>query len=279
MKDPVPAASASLGVRVLTSLVLGAVLLAVLFFAGTVGLAVLFSLIAAVAVSEFYALQRQEHRKPNEVFGVIAVIVLPLAAAFFPERGLVAGVTGFVAAALVWHLVFGQITTADTATTVFGALYVGLTLSHLVLMRELPHGMVLVFVTFVSVWANDVFAYVIGVGVGRHKMAPVISPHKSWEGFFGGAVCALLVWLAAGSLSQTPLGGTGLPLVWHVVIGVAVPLAALVGDLVESRFKREASIKDSGGLLPGHGGFLDRFDSMIAVSITVFYLVQIARAL
>ncbi len=266
-----------LTVRILTALALGAVMLLVLFFAGPLGLSVLVALVAGFAVAEFYRLERQEHRKPNEVFGVAAAACMPVAAALFPAQGLVAVVTALVVASLLWHLAFLQVTTADTATTVFGALYVGFTLSHLVLLRALPDGVVLVLVTFVSVWANDVFAYFIGVGVGRHKMAPHVSPHKSWEGFLGGAVCALLVWLAAYSLSQTPLGGTGLSLAWHAVIGLAVPLAALVGDLVESRFKREASAKDSGALLPGHGGFLDRFDSMIVVSVTVYYLVVLAR--
>lgn len=269
----------SLGLRVLTAVALGAVVLAVVLFGQVIGLAVLIAVVSALAVSEFYALERHEHRKPNEVFGVLAVLVMPLAAALVPAGGLVAAVTAFIAASLVWHLFFRQITTADTATTVFGAMYVGFTLSHLVLLRGLPEGMVLVLVTIVSVWVNDVFAYFVGVAAGRHKLAPGVSPKKSWEGFVGGAVCAVLVWLAAFSLAQTPLGGTGLTLPWLAIIGAAVPVAALVGDLVESRFKREAAVKDSGASLPGHGGFLDRFDSMIAVSITVYYLVLVARAL
>ncbi len=279
MTPRTPKPAPGLLARVLTALALGAVVLAVVFLGRPLGMAVLVAALASFAVAEFYRLERQEHRKPNEVFGIAAVAVMPLAAALFPAAGLVAVVSALVGASLLWHLAFRQVSTADTATTVFGALYVGFTLSHLVLLRALPEGTVLVLVTFVSVWANDVFAYFIGVGVGRHKMAPHVSPHKSWEGFLGGGVCALLVWLAAFSLSQTPLGGTGLSLAWHAAIGVAVPLAALVGDLVESRFKREAEAKDSGVLLPGHGGFLDRFDSMIVVSITVYYLVVIARAL
>jgi phosphatidate cytidylyltransferase len=272
-----PKAPAGLAARVVTAVALGAVVLAAIVRGGTLGLAAVVAVIAAFAVAEFYGLERHEHRKPNEVLGVVAVLVMPVVAALFPSPGLVAAVTALVGLSLLWHLAFRQITTADTATTVFGALYVGLTLSHLVLLRELPNGLVLVLVTVVSVWANDVFAYFVGVAAGRHKLAPVISPKKSWEGFFGGAVCCVLVWIAAFSLTQTPLGGTGLPLVWHAAIGVAVALAALVGDLVESRFKREAAAKDSGRLLPGHGGFLDRFDAMIVVSIVVYWLVVIAR--
>jgi phosphatidate cytidylyltransferase len=283
-----PRKAPGLAARVVTALVLGIVVLAAIVFARTTGLAVLLAIVSAMAAAEFYALGRQERRRPNELLGVVAAGALPLAAAFFPASGLVTVVTGLVLLALVWHLAFTQVCTGDTAVTVFGALYTGLTLAHLVLLAALPdvgprgiaaQGEVLVLVTFVSVWANDVFAYFVGVAVGRHKLMPHISPGKSWEGFAGGAVCALLVWIAAFSLSTTKLGGTGLSLAWHVGIGVAVPLAALVGDLVESRFKREAGVKDSGGLLPGHGGFLDRFDSMIAVSVVVYYLTVLARSL
>lgn len=267
-----------LAARVATALALGTVVVAVVLWAGTIGVAALVALVAALAVAEFYGLTRHERRKPNEVFGVVAVALMPLAAAFFPSGGLIAVVTALGAASLLWHLVFKQVTIADTAMTVFGAVYVGLTLSHLVLLRELPHGVTLVLVTFVSVWANDVFAYFIGVAVGKHRMAADISPRKSWEGFVGGAVCSLLVWLAASSLDATPFA-TGLAPLWLAIIGVAVPLAASAGDLVESRFKREAAMKDSGSLLPGHGGFLDRFDSMIVVSMAVYYLVLASRAL
>lgn len=278
MTPRLPKPAPGLAARVVTAVAIGLVTLAVVFFGSSLGLAILVAVIAVLAVAEFYGLERKERRKPNEVFGVIATALMPVSAALFPADGLIAVVTGLMVVSLLWHLAFRQVGTTDTTITVFGALYVGLSLSHLVLLRELPNGIMLVVVTMASIWMNDVFAYFVGVGAGRHKLAPVVSPNKSWEGFFGGAVGAFLLWVAAFTLEQTPLGGTGLPLVWHAVIGIAVPLAALVGDLVESRFKREAGAKDSGVLLPGHGGFLDRFDSTIAVAVTVYYLVVLARA-
>jgi phosphatidate cytidylyltransferase len=274
-----PEKRSNLGPRVLTAAGIAVVLLGSLFLAPKIAFAGVIAAICAVATGEFYGLTRHDHRKPNEVFGVIAAAAMPLAVLLLPDRGLMIVVSALVVAALLWHLWFSQITTSDTAMTVFGAVYVGLSLSHLVLMRSLEHGTVLVAVTMASVWADDVFAYFVGMAAGRHKLAPRISPNKSWEGFFAGAVCSVLVWVASYSLSATKLGDTGLKLPWLIGLGVAVPVAGLIGDLVESRFKREAGAKDSSGMLPGHGGFLDRFDSLILVSVVVYYIVVYARPL
>ncbi len=122
----------------------------------------------------------------------------------------------------------------------------------------------------VSIWANDSFAYMAGSAFGRHKMAPRISPKKSWEGFVAGTLGTTGVWLAAAlcRASISRLAGGSL-------IGLAASIAAVIGDLAESRIKREVGVKDSGTLLPGHGGFLDRFDSFIMVAIvTLLHAVR-----
>jgi phosphatidate cytidylyltransferase len=118
------------------------------------------------------------------------------------------------------------------------------------------------------VWANDVFAYLVGVSWGRHKMSPRISPHKSWEGFAGGIVGATL---ASAFLGQFWLGGN----VWlWTGFGLVVALAAVGGDLAESWFKRAAGVKDSGRLLPGHGGLLDRFDATLgAIPVAFLFFI------
>ncbi len=254
--------------RVGTAVLIGAVMLAALLWGGALGLGALIAVIAALAATEFYEIARREHRLPNEVFGIVAVALMPLAAARWGLSGLTGVVSALVAASLLWHLVFRQVRTSDTASTVFGAIYVGFTLSHLVLIRQLDSGTLLALATVISVWANDIFAYLIGSSLGRHKMAPTISPHKSWEGFAAGTAFTVLVWVAAAFVTDIGLG------VWSLaLVGVAASVAAIVGDLAESRLKREAGIKDSGSLLPGHGGFLDRFDSMILVSLVTYYLL------
>jgi len=252
--------------RLATALVYGATMLGTLLFGRLVGWAVLISVVAVLALAEFYTLTRQTAKLPNEAFGIAATAAMPILAAYYGLQGLTACVTGLVVASLVWHLVFRQIRIVDTALTVFGVIYVGFTLSHLVLMRSLSSGTVLVLATVLSVWLNDVAAYLFGSVFGRHKMAPRISPNKSWEGFSAGVIGSILVWTTAYFIADT-----GLSLEWHLAVGAAVSFGTIIGDLVESRFKREIGVKDSGRALPGHGGFLDRFDSLILVSVVAYY--------
>lgn len=263
-----PAGLSSLLTRLGSALVVGAVMLAVVIWGRTLGLGILLGAIAAIASAEFYTITRREHRLPNEVFGVAAAAAMPIAAALWGKLGLTATVTILIVASLVWHVAFRQVRTADTAITVFGAVYVGFLLSHLVLVRALDSGTELTLTIIISVWANDVFAYLIGSTIGRHKLAPRISPGKSWEGLAAGTLFTVAVWFGLYYVIDSPLS-----LSWLVLTGVGISIAAIVGDLAESRLKREAGVKDSGRLLPGHGGFLDRFDSLILVSVVAYYLL------
>jgi phosphatidate cytidylyltransferase len=262
-----------LPVRVVTALLYGAVMLSALLWGRTLGWAVVIAVCAACAVAEFYALTRETHRTPNEVFGVVAAASMPIAAATHGAMGLSAVFTILVIASLLWHLFFRQFRLVDTAVTVFGVIYVGFTLSHLVLLRSMDSGTILVLATLASVWLNDTLAYFVGSCIGRRKLAPRISPNKTWEGFFAGTAASVAVWAAVYAITDT-----GITLGWHLTIGFVLGLAGVVGDLVESRIKREVGAKDSGTLLPGHGGFLDRFDALIMVSVAAYYLLVWAGA-
>lgn len=256
------------GVRAGTAILLGFVVLVALFFGGVWGLAAVTALIAVLATTEFYAMVRRERRLPSELLGLTAVVAMPFAAAAWGAVGLTAAVGILVISAFFWHVMIRQIRLADTGVTLFGAVYVGFTLAHLVMLRQFDDGMWLAFTMIVSIWVNDSFAYLAGTAFGRHKMAPRISPKKSWEGFVAGTVGTTLVWVAAGALP-----GIDLPLQWRIAIGLAASIAAVIGDLAESRIKREVGVKDSGTLLPGHGGVLDRFDSFIMVAIVTYYML------
>ncbi|MHB1340223.1 MAG: phosphatidate cytidylyltransferase [Coriobacteriia bacterium] len=260
-------------VRLSTALAIGVAFIGSIVFLGPVGLAAVVAIVATAAAAEFFAILRRERRLPNELFGLAAVAVMPFAAGFLGPYGLTAVMSLLVIASLLWHLSFRQVRASDTAVTVFGAVYVGFTLAHLVLIRQLDAGTELALATVASVWANDTFAYLVGTRFGRHKMAPHISPHKSWEGFIAGTLFTTGAWVAVAFFADT-----GLSIVWLVFVGIAASLAAVVGDLAESRLKREAALKDSGDTLPGHGGFLDRFDSMILVSIVTYYMLVFAGA-
>lgn len=156
----------------------------------------------------------------------------------------------------------------DWGVTLLGVFYIALPFSlalYLSTMRGMYSWQMLLF-PLVLVWSNDTGAYCVGSLFGKHKMMPRISPGKSWEGFAGGVLLAGVVGAILGHFA--PMSGSFL---W-VGAGVVVALASVVGDLVESRLKRSVGLKDSGRFLPGHGGFLDRFDAMLfAVPTAVAY--------
>lgn len=286
VREPEGVKAHKLWVRVVTAVLYGAVLLAGVIL-GPKPLGIVMGVIAGFVAAEFFAITRHEHRLPNEFFGVAAAVAMPIAGAFFGPSGVFAVLTALVAASLLWHVVFVRVRTVDTALTVFGAVYTGFLLSYLVLIREFDGkdatviasnsiGLTITLVTLASVWLNDSLAYLVGSSIGRHKMAPLISPNKSWEGFFGGALASVGVWVLLPFLPAISGGlipDTGISLGWAAATGAAVALAAVVGDLAESRFKREAGVKDSGTLLPGHGGFLDRHDSLILVCLVAWWML------
>ncbi len=267
----------SLAGRVGTGLAYGLVVV-ISLAAGTLVTGLVFGIMAAFAASEFYAMERREARLPNEMFGIAAAGLMPLAAALWGLQGLSAVVTALIAASLVWHTMFVRVRTADTAITVFGAVYTGFLLAYLVLVRSYEAGLVLALTLVLSVWCMDVFAFFFGSLFGRHKMAPRISPKKSWEGFLAGALGSVGVWVALPFVPSFTLGplhfaNPGISIGLAILTGVAVAVSSVIGDLAESRMKREAGVKDSGTSLPGHGGFLDRLDSLILVCLVAYWVL------
>jgi len=154
--------------------------------------------------------------------------------------------------------------TADWALTMVGGLYIGWGMGHLVGLRQLADGHTWVWVALLGTWGADTFAYLVGRTWGRHKLWPRLSPKKTWEGFagslLGGVVGLSLVALFAGLAWPTV-----------IVLGLIVAIMGMFGDLSVSMMKRHVGVKDSSHLFPGHGGFLDRIDSLLFVSMVVYY--------
>ncbi|HET6351140.1 MAG TPA: phosphatidate cytidylyltransferase [Coriobacteriia bacterium] len=258
----------SLVVRMGTAALYGLAVLGSIFL-GPLASGIVFGVMAGFCAAEFYAMERREARLPNEVFGIVAAVAMPVAAALFGMPGLSSIVTALIAASLFWHTLIRRTRTADTAVTVFGAVYTGFLLAYIpLIIRTFSSGMILALTLVVSVWVNDMSAYFIGSLVGRHKLAPHISPKKSWEGFLAGTAGTLAVWALAPLVP-----GFTLELGPALLTGVAIAISSVFGDLAESRMKREAGVKDSGDSLPGHGGFLDRLDSLILVGLVAYWVL------
>lgn len=269
----------NLGVRTLSGAVLAVVVLgAVMWNQWSYG--ALLALLLVTGMHEFYALAEAQGARPQRFIGLFAsVLLLALNFAFVSDDIQILGSAreafGFGLALLLLLLPVMTICelyrglerpAANIGTTLLGVVYVAMPLSLMcyfpILGSETWDPAPMLVYIFV-IWANDVFAYLVGMSIGRHRLFERLSPKKSWEGFFGGLVGAVIVGVVAAHL----LGGSYLA--WG---GLALVAAAtgVLGDLAESMFKRAAGVKDSGRLIPGHGGVLDRFDAMLLSAPFVF---------
>lgn len=240
-------------------------------FLGPFATTVLISAEAWLCCSEFYRISRMGGRNPNEILGLGAAILLPLAAYFYGLVSTVLVLFMMLMAIAVWYVVTPRCNIADVSVTAFGPLYTSLAFVSVVLIRKSDPGVegaLLTFGVMLSVWANDAMAYFVGSAIGSHKLAPRISPNKSVEGFFGGLVGSVAIWVFL-SLVVLP----DLPLSLAIACGIVVGIAVVIGDLFESRIKRGVGVKDSGHVMPGHGGLLDRSDSMLFGTMAAFFML------
>jgi phosphatidate cytidylyltransferase len=265
--------------RILTALVLIPVVLAVVFLGPRWLVTVFTAAIAALAAWEYLAMTADGRVHPPRVAVLVAIAALFAGNFQFPD--LTAYLIGFLSLCLLVYCTFSSPVDRvmpDAAVSIFCLVYIGFTLLALPALREEANGPTLVTFLLCVVWAGDITALYIGRLLGRHKLAPRLSPNKTWEGAVGSvlgsllAACALL-WLEHFLAARFNSAKLSFPEeVWYwLVLAVVVNVAAQVGDLAESALKRSVGVKDSGTLLPGHGGVLDRIDALLLAAPVLWY--------
>ncbi|GGA39473.1 phosphatidate cytidylyltransferase [Paenibacillus physcomitrellae] len=258
--------------RLITGIIAGAFFLGLCLVGGT-AFELLILLMALIGYYEFVKMTGVSPKSAASVLGYMGVVL------FFLPWGQLHLPLNWGSSALIWLLLllFASITVfsknrfsiKEAALLLFGAVYVGIGFSAISGMRGSVdgHGLFWTFLLLCSIWASDAGAYFVGKAIGRTKLWPAISPNKTVEGALGGVIIAIVVAVIFALFSG---GLLGLPRA--VLIGACAAVVGQMGDLVQSAYKRVYGIKDSGNLLPGHGGILDRCDSWIIVFPFVHFL-------
>lgn len=256
--------------RLLSGIVLVAAALVLIITGGDV---LLFStlLISYIGMFELYRIFHVEKELPG-IVGYLAATVFycNLKWAFLPDLMVV--VLGFLMALMfVYVFTYPKYKTEQMLAVFFGVFYVAVMLSYVYQTRMLTAGAYIVWLIFLCSWGCDTCAYCVGVLIGKHKMAPKLSPKKSIEGGIGGLAGAALLG-ALYALAINKWGGASAGVGEYALICFVGGIISMIGDLAASAIKRNHAIKDYGKLIPGHGGILDRFDSVIFTAPVIYYL-------
>lgn len=261
--------------RTLTAALLLVIVLPAVYLGGVAYVALVAAFVA-MATWEYASMFRLKEYQPAAAILLAAVLFIICARAFWPA---LAGemLTVSVLAAMVFHLLRfergREHAALDLTITLGGIVYLGWVAAYFVDLRALPDGAWWLLLVFLIVWVADAIAYFVGVRFGTHKMLPKLSPKKSWEGYLAGAIAGTL---AAGLLVLLARRfGLLQPSLWPTLgLGLLLSTLTTLGDLGESLFKRFAGIKDSGSLLPGHGGAFDRIDSLIWAGVLGYFWIR-----
>ncbi len=256
----------------------GIVLLLVIIISGVLGGPVLAGfclLISLVGMSELYKIKKVEKTLLGIVGYMGAISYYALIFLGMKEYIVLCLLITLVGVLACYVFAFPKFKSDQVMIVTFGMIYVALTLSYIYQVREIPEiGSHAIWLIFISSWGCDTCAYCVGVLFGKHKMAPILSPKKSIEGAIGGAVGAGLLGYVYG-IAVNHFAGDSINPLWYAGICIVGGLCSMIGDLAASGIKRDNDVKDYGTLIPGHGGILDRFDSVIFTAPIIYYLLSL----
>lgn len=227
--------------------------------------------VSLIGMRELYKVMKvsDEHVTVLELVGYLGAVLYYIAMkADFGNYGTMAIIISMILILFVYVFGYPKYRAEQVMAAFFGMVYVAVMLSFIYLTRNLPDGKFLVWLIFLCSWGCDTCAYCVGMLIGKHKMAPVLSPKKSIEGAVGGVVGAALLGVIYAAATQGKMAE-------YALICAVGALISMVGDLAASAIKRNQNIKDYGKLIPGHGGILDRFDSVIITAPVIYYLAKI----
>ena len=224
--------------------------------------------VSLIGMRELYKVMKvsDEHVTVLELVGYLGAVLYYIAMkADFGNYGTMAIIISMILILFVYVFGYPKYHAEQVMAAFFGVVYVAVMLSFIYLTRSLPDGKFLVWLIFLCSWGCDTCAYCVGMLIGKHKMAPVLSPKKSIEGAVGGVVGAALLGVIYAAATQGKMAE-------YALICAVGALISMVGDLAASAIKRNQGIKDYGKLIPGHGGILDRFDSVIFTAPVIYFL-------
>ncbi len=271
--------------RVLSALI-GLVLLIAVLYMGSIVLGVVVSLIAAIGLYEFYnsaaKLKNIQPIKPVGYLSIIPLLLLGLEQTgwYKLDLGVLAGISVCITIFLsMGFIVFGhkKYNIVDVCVTAFGIAYVPFLMSFLILIRNMELGMVLIWLIFIGAWGTDTMAYTFGRLLGKRKIIPEISPKKTVAGAVGGILGCMGLMIAFGFIAPAYCGikASGALFAVLALLGLFCGIISQIGDWSASAIKRYVNVKDFGSIMPGHGGVLDRFDSILFVAPVVYYFLAL----
>lgn len=264
--------------RILTSFV-GIPLVIAVIVIGNPLLKYVMMAVSLVAIYEFFHVVKTQN-KPMELIGYGAIVLQYLGMSRVMEAYPIFIALILLICLLVLVLSYPKYSIIDVALTIFPIVYVGLLFSFMILLRDVPQGAFWIWLIALSAWGSDTFAYFTGKTIGKHKLAPVLSPKKTIEGSIGGVIGAgILAYIYTMIFTQFSTFAMREQIGWILLIAIVGAIISQFGDLAASAIKRFYNQKDYGYILPGHGGILDRFDSFIFVAPVIYVMVLMVQSL